>query len=317
MSKTIAFLFPGQGSQYPGMAKDFYETYAEAKAVFEEADEFLSEKISKLIFEGPADVLTQTKNSQLAIYIVSIAILRVIQKQFPDLKPQVCAGLSLGEYTALYASGRISFSEGLSLVRDRALYMQQACEEKEGSMRVVLGLESSQVEAMMQEISLKAEAWVANMNCPGQVVIAGTKEGLEYASEVLKAKGAKRILPLEVSGAFHSGLMKSARDKLSPKINSVSLSSSPIQFVMNVPGDYVTSSEEVRQFLIQQVTSPVRWEKGMRKMMEQGVDLCIEIGCGSALTGMNKKMGVPSSLSIQKISDLDELAKIKDTVCTC
>jgi [acyl-carrier-protein] S-malonyltransferase len=308
--KRYAFLFPGQGAQYPGMGKDFYEQFSIAKETFQAVDEFLKDSFSKLIFEGPAPELTLTKNSQIAIYICSMAILRVVQQQFPDLKPAFCAGLSLGEYTALTAAGKADFTDCLDLVRTRALAMHQACEEVKGSMQVVLGMTEESVEAVIKEINPPQPVWIANLNCPGQIVIAGSLEALAMASDKLKQKGAKRILPLEVSGAFHSGLMQSAQKKLAAKIATVPFHESPVEIVMNVPGRSISSIDPMRQMLIEQVVSPVRWEKGIRHMMENQVQVYVEMGPGKTLNGMNKRIGVAEpTISVEKVADLDELHK--------
>lgn len=317
MNKKFAFLFPGQGAQYPGMGKDFYDQFPVAKEVFEEADHLLNTHFSKLIFEGSSNELTLTKNSQIAIYITSMALLRVVQQQFPDLTPAVCAGLSLGEYTALTAAGKISFADCLDLVRVRAEAMHQACLEVKGSMQVVLGMTEEAVETVIREINPPHPVWVANLNCPGQIVIAGSLEALAYAGDVLKQKGAKRVLPLEVSGAFHSGLMLSAQQKLAVKIEAVSFQASDIDVVMNVPGDLTSSEEQMRQVLIEQVTSPVRWEKGIRWMMQQGVQAYFEMGPGKTLAGMNKRIGVAEpTYSIEKVTDLEELNKVMESYAT-
>ncbi|HEY5260315.1 MAG TPA: ACP S-malonyltransferase [Rhabdochlamydiaceae bacterium] len=306
MSKKIAFLFPGQGAQYVGMAKDFYENYAVARATFEEADELLKTSFSKIIFEGPADVLTLTKNSQLAIYIVSVAIWRTVAQEFPDLKPAFCAGLSLGEYTALTAAKKISFQEGLLLVQARAAFMNEACEKTQGTMQVVLGLEP---EAVSKALASLEEVWIANLNCPGQVVIAGTPRGIASAQEPLKAAGAKRILPLDVSGAFHTALMKDVEHRLTPYIKAAPLQASGIEVITNVTGLPVATEEEIRSCLIKQVSSPVYWEKGIRHLVEQGVDLFLEMGCGKTLAGMNKRIGVTApTISIEKLADLEVYA---------
>lgn len=298
----IAMIFPGQGAQYVGMGKDFFNSFAIAKETFQEADDLLGEKLSQVIFEGSDELLTQTRNSQIAIFVVSIAILRTTLKELPDLKPSVCAGLSLGEYTALCASGRLSFAETLYLVRERACLMNEACEKVPGTMAAVLGLDALGIEAAVKDLE---GVWVANFNAPGQTVISGTKEGVEKATLILKEKGVKRVLPLTVHGAFHSGLMRSAQEGLSPFIDRVSLKKSPIEFVMNVPGNFVTRDGEIRSYLKAQVTQSVRWEQGVVAMKEAGVELFLEVGCGKTLSGLNKKIGVSSMLSIEKISDLE------------
>ncbi len=306
--KKIAFLFPGQGAQYPGMAKDFVSQFAEARETFEEADDILGRKISKIILEGPEAALTETKNSQTGIYISSIAIWRVLQKLLPDLKPAICAGLSLGEYTALTASGRLPFEHGLKLVSHRGQYMNDACEATQGTMAVILGLEAPQVEAMVKELKMPNDLWAANFNCPGQVVVSGTLKGIEAGTAAAKAKGAKRVLPLQVHGAFHSGLMQEAEERLAEHIMQAPFKPSSIKLVMNVPGDFIEDETLMRHHLIKQVTSPVRWEQGVHKMDEAGVDLYIEIGCGKTLTGFNKKIGGPAlSLSVEKVEELNTL----------
>ncbi len=308
MGKNLAFLFPGQGAQIPGMGKDFYEQFTVARRVFEEADAFLQCPFSKLIFEGPSEELTLTKNSQIAIYITSIAILRTIQERFPHLVPVVCAGLSLGEYTALTAARRLPFTAGLDLVRIRAEAMHKACEEVRGSMQVVLGLTEEKVLSVVNTLNPPHPLWLANINCPGQIVIAGSLEALAIAQEPLKQQGAKRILPLDVSGAFHSGLMRSAQEALRLKIELTPFQESSIQVVMNVPGDFVHSSAALKQNLIDQVVSPVRWEKGILAMEKEGITAYIEMGPGKTLSGMNKRIGLTHpTYSIEKITDIEAL----------
>lgn len=300
----IAFIFPGQGAQYVGMAKDFYDAYPIVRETFEEASKILSFDFTRLILEGPESELTLTKNSQPAIFIVSVAILRVIQQLYPHLQPTICAGLSLGEYTALYASGRISFADALKIVAARGKYMQEACQEVPSTMRVVLGLDPLVVAKNLPE-----NVWIANLNCPGQVVIAGLTSAMAQAEEMLKAQGAKRVLPLEVSGAFHTPLMRSAQEKLKSLLLSTPLNESTVQFVMNVPGDFVDSISQIREHLIAQVASPTQWEKGIRLL--EDVDLYIEIGPGKTLSGMNKKIGVKGqTLNIEKTTDLENLNAI-------
>lgn len=310
---STAFLFPGQGAQYPGMSKDFALAFPIARHTLEEADDLLGRKLSSLILEGPENLLTETKNSQVGIFVASIAILRVLQEQFPRLQASVCAGLSLGEYTALCASGRLDFKETLSLVQQRGHYMNDACEEISGTMAVVLGLEGAEVAAVVKEVNLPHDLWVANFNCPGQTVISGTVKGIEAGSVAAKAKGAKRILPLQVHGAFHSGLMASAESRLRDPIESALLKDSAIELVMNVPGDFVVGNQNIKDNLIKQVTHSVYWEHGIRNMEKRGIARFIEIGCGKTLAGFNKRIGVKgTTLSLEKIEDLQAIEQLQE-----
>lgn len=285
-----------------GMGKDFYDSFSIAKETFQEADDLLKEGLSEIIFEGPSELLTQTRNSQLGIFVASVAILRTAQSQLPDLIPTVCSGLSLGEYTALYASGRLGFKETLMLVRERAQLMNEACETVPGTMAAVLGMSADEIVYAIRDLQ---GVWVANYNAPGQTVISGTKEGIEKAALVLKEKGAKRVIPLTVHGAFHSGLMQGAQEGLKPFIDHADIRHSSVGFVMNVPGTYVESIDEVRQNLVYQVTQSVKWDQGIQKMKEAGIEFFLEIGCGKTLSGLNKKIGVPLSGSIEKINDME------------
>jgi [acyl-carrier-protein] S-malonyltransferase len=298
MNKKV-FIFPGQGAQTVGMAKDFYDSFSVAKETVDEASDILNLNLCRLLFEGPEEELVLTKNSQPAIFVASFAILRCLQERFPEWEPWAAAGLSLGEYTALCAAKRLSFAEGLKLVAARGLAMHEACLENPGKMKVVLGLDPDVVEKALPE-----NVWIANLNCPGQVVIAG--KDLDSVDEILKAKGAKRVLPLDVSGAFHTPLMRSAQEKLRPLIESAPLQKSDIHLVMNVPGDVV--EDNIKEQLILQVASPTRWEKGIRKLDEMGADLFVEIGPGTTLCGMNRKIGVRAkTVGVEKVSDLERL----------
>ncbi|CCB85938.1 MULTISPECIES: ACP S-malonyltransferase [Parachlamydia] len=310
MSKKIAFIFPGQGSQYPGMGKEFVETFPLAKQIFEEADDRLKRKLSALILQGPEAELTETKNSQVAIYVTSYAILRCVQHEFPHLYPTYCAGLSLGEYTAATAAGKISFADGLTLVQSRGQFMNDACEKTAGTMAVVLGLDADTVEDLVNALNLPHDLWVANYNCPGQVVISGTLKGIEEGSAAAKAKGAKRILPLQVHGAFHSGLMREAEERLAEHVQQASFTDSPVPLVMNVTGTSANDLEEIRSNLIKQVTHSVRWQQGIEHICKQGIDQFIEFGCGKTLAGFNKRIGVLApTLSIETLADLKHLAE--------
>lgn len=308
--ERIAFLFPGQGAQYTGMAQDFVDQFSAARLTFEEADDLLQRPLSKIILQGPEEVLKETKNSQTGIYVTSIAILRVMQELY-DLKPFVCAGLSLGEYTALTAGGWLPFRQTLPLVQYRGQFMNEACESTVGAMVVIMGLDQDVVQKLVKEVNLPNELWIANYNCPGQVVVSGTLKGIEAATAAAKVHHAKRVIPLQVHGAFHSGLMKQAQEKLTPYLQAAPIMKGDSELVMNVPGDFVTNPETVRKHLMEQVTHSVCWEQGIRAMDRHSVDLFIEFGPGSTLSGMNKRIGVQApTLTIEKVGDLDKLVQL-------
>ncbi len=309
MAKSkIAFIFAGQGSQYVGMGKELAEAYPVARQTFEEADDLLETRLSRTVFEGPEDVLVQTHNSQTGIFVTSVATLRVLQQLFPDIEPWACAGLSLGEYTALMAGGYLDFADCLSLVSYRGQYMQEACEETDGTMAVVMGLAAEVVEEMVRDLALPNELWAANFNCPGQVVISGTHKGVEAGTSAALEHGAKRVTPLQVAGAFHSGLMRSAAERLRPHVLETPLKQGSSRLVMNVPGDFVEDLEVLRKNLVEQVTAPVRWEQGVRALQKEGAELFVGMGPAKSLTGMNKRIGVVApTVSVEKVADIAKL----------
>lgn len=310
-TRKIAFVFPGQGAQYVGMASEFLEHYSIARETFEEADDLLGRKLSTVVLNGPEDTLTETRNSQPGIFVSSIAIYQCLKGVFPEINPFACAGLSLGEYTALHLSGRCSFADTLALVQKRADFMNDACCATAGGMSVVMGLNTDVVESVVSDLKLPHDLWIANYNCPGQIVISGTANGLQLAAVALKEAGAKRVLPLQVHGAFHSGLMQSAEDRLAPYIEEVALKDSGIKFAMNVPGALVTDLSAIRKNLILQVTHSVRWEPGIRALAEEGVDLFVEVGCGKSLSGLNRKIGITAqTISVEKVSELKNLEQV-------
>ncbi|MCB1134681.1 MAG: ACP S-malonyltransferase [Chlamydiia bacterium] len=290
------------------MGRDFYDAYPAARAVFDEADAILGRPLSRIVFEGPEEDLTHTRNSQTGIFVMSMALLAVIHEEFPSLRPSVCAGLSLGSNTAVTASGRMTFATCLPLVQDRGAFMNDACEAHPGQMAVVMGLEAEAVESIVEACALPHDLWAANFNCPGQVVVSGTAKGIEAFTAAAKAAGAKRVLPLQVHGAFHSGLMQDAQDRLAPKVQAASIDASPVELVMNVPGGFVADTAQIRAHLIDQVTSPVRWQQGIQAMEARGVDLYIEIGPGKTLAGMNKRIKTSApTVSIERVGDLELL----------
>lgn len=308
--KQFAFLFPGQGAQYIGMGKDFYSTYPVAKQVFEEADDILKTNLSHLIFSGSDSDLTQTKNSQPAIFVMSLALLKTLKSLFGSHQPFACAGLSLGEYSALVASGHMRMSDALLLVQKRAQFMHDACEEIKGTMAVCLGMADEAVQEVVHSLNMPQDIWAANFNCPGQVVISGTQKGIEAASKALSEQGAKRILPLQVHGAFHSGLMKPAQEKLKSHIMTTPIEENECLVAMNCTGQFHSSSDEIRRNLIEQVVQPVYWHKSIGAMTTKGVELFIEVGPGKTLAGMNKRINANAlTLSLEKIEDLPLLEK--------
>lgn len=313
--KRFVFLFPGQGAQSVGMMKDFYDTFAESKLVFQEAEDILKTSITDIIFNGPKEDLTQTVNCQRAIFIASFAVFKAFHKRMPEIIPSATAGLSLGEYTALAASEKAQFCDLLPIVHMRASLMQQACEMTKSSMNVVLGQEPDWVDHVLKQAALPV--WVANLNCPGQVVIAGDVASLAQAAEALKQAGAKRVLPLDVSGAFHTPLMNIAKEGLAPHLKELKLHHSEIPVVMNAVGAPISDLDAIRQLLIEQVTSPVLWQKGI-EVIAPSTDIFIEMGPGATLAGMNKRIGVQSpTFSIQSVDDLTNVLKqLEETYAT-
>lgn len=309
MNKKVAFLFPGQGAQYVGMGKDFYESFLVAKEIFEEAGDILHLDLSKIIFEGPENLLKQTIYSQVAIFVTSIASLNVLKHEFPSLVPKVCAGLSLGEYTALVASDKISFEDALVLVQKRARFMNDSCNKNSGTMAAILGLDPNIIDETIAKLNPPHQVWTANYNTFDQTVISGSIAGVETASRALEEMGAKKVIPLKVHGAFHSGLMADSQFLLRPEIEAAIFKSSDIDIVMNVSGNYARSVEEIKKYLTLQVTSSVRWKQSIETIDKSEVDLYIEIGPSKTLTMMNLKNKVKGiSLNLDKISDLEKIA---------
>lgn len=279
-----AYVFPGQGSQFPGMAKRLYETNETARKMLEKANEILGFRITDIMFEGTAEDLKQTKVTQPAIFLHSV----VLAKCLPDFRPDMVAGHSLGEFSALVAAGAMDFEEGLKLVSIRAMAMQKACEITEGGMAAIIALPDEKIEQICRETEGTVVA--ANYNCNGQVVISGEKASVEVACAKLKEAGAKRALPLPVGGAFHSPLMEPAREELAEGIRKAVFHTPVCPVYQNVTAMPSTDPEEIKANLLSQLTSPVRWTQSVKNMIEDGADHFIELGPGKVLQGLVSKI---------------------------
>ncbi|MDP4156825.1 MAG: ACP S-malonyltransferase, partial [Bacillota bacterium] len=279
----IAFVFPGQGSQVVGMGQSLAEKHPNVKAVFENADKKLNVNLSKLIFEGPQEELTFTYNAQPALLTTSIAVLEYF-RQF-GIEADYVAGHSLGEYTALVAAGALTFEEGVYLVRKRGEFMESAVPNGEGTMAAVLGLDRDRLAEVTNSVTEEGfSVQLANLNCPGQIVISGTTKGVELAGAKAKEAGAKRVLPLVVSGPFHSSLMKPAAGQLKEELDQIDMKAATIPVIANVTAEPISAASEIKEKLIEQLYSPVLWEDSVAKMLELGVDTFIEIGPGKVLS---------------------------------
>lgn len=280
-----AYVFPGQGAQFVGMGKDLYDNNAEAKAMFEKANEVLGFRITDLMFEGTEDDLKQTKVTQPAIFLHSVILAKSLGDEF---KPDMVAGHSLGEFSALVAAGALSFEEGLKLVSARAQAMQKACELRQSTMAAVLALPDEKIEEICNGIDEVVAP--ANYNCPGQVVISGSIEGIDAACEQLLAAGAKRAMKLKVGGAFHSPLMQPAQEELSEAIANAKFQTPVCPIYQNVDGKPHTDPEEIKENLIKQLTAPVRWTQDVEAMIADGANEFVELGPGAVLQGLVKKI---------------------------
>ena len=302
MSK-IAFIFPGQGAQKAGMGKDFYEKYPSAREIFDQASQWLSLDMKALCFEKN-DRLNLTEYTQAALVTTCLAMEKVVEEY--GIHPDVTAGLSLGEYCAISVSGGMSVKDAITTVRKRGILMEQAVPAGEGSMAAVLGLEAQAIETVIS--GTKAE--IANYNCPGQIVITGLKAAVEEASLKLKAAGARRVLPLVVSGPFHSSLLRDAGKKLKKELEKVEFSPLKIPYVTNVTAEYVTDIKETEELLARQISSSVRWQQSVEKMITEGVDTFVEIGPGKTLAGFMKKIAPEvKTYNIQTTEDLEQIMK--------
>ncbi|MDZ4817101.1 MAG: ACP S-malonyltransferase [Verrucomicrobiota bacterium] len=302
MNKTVGLLFAGQGAQKVGMGKDLVETNAEACAVFAQADAVLGRSLTQVCFEGPIDELTKTSNCQPGIFVHSLACLAALKKEKPDLTVKFMAGLSLGEFSAHSAAGTFSFEEGLKLVQQRGTFMQEACEVTQGGMISLIGADETQA----RKIAAEADVDVANFNCPGQIVLSGESSKIARAIEVAQANGVKRVIPLTVAGAYHSRLMRSAQENLSAVVKGMKFNQPTCPVISNIHGVPAGTVEEIKDSVIGQVTSSVRWDESMRYAIAQGCTEYIELGPGNVLSGFMKR--IDKNVTIHTICDAATLA---------
>ena len=305
MSKT-ALLFAGQGAQAVGMGKDLAAAFPSAKAWFDRANAALRYDLASICFNGPEPELTKTENAQPGIFLVSWVAFQLLKEQVPSLIFDATAGLSLGEFTALTAAGAMSFEDGLRVVHQRGRFMQEACEATRGGMAAVIGLD----EAPTREVCAEAGVTLANLNCPGQIVISGEADKIAKAVELAKAKGAKRAIALPVAGAYHSPLMAGAQPKLQAELAKVKLSPPVVPVISNVTGQPHGNAADISARLVEQVTSSVLWEKSMRHLLAQGFTRFIELGPGTALSGFMKRIDKGAQmLNVADVASLEATVK--------
>jgi [acyl-carrier-protein] S-malonyltransferase len=308
VEKKYGLLFPGQGSQSVGMGKELYENSPAAKDIFDKANEILEKDIIKLCFEGPEEELQTTANSQPAIFTVSIATLNaLLESAGGDVSTvgSVAMGLSLGEPTSLVASGAMSFEDGLKFVAKRGQFMDEASKKEEGKMASILGMELEKVEELCKGIG---GCQVANLNCPGQVVISGSASRVELASDLAKTQGAKRVIMLKVSGAFHSELMEPAKEKLSKVLEGTEIKEPAIDFISNIDAEVAKDPQKIKENLVNQLDHRTLWEASVRKAMSMGITDYLEIGPGSVLSGLLKK--IDRSLNIISLHTTEDIRSI-------
>ena len=303
MSKT-AFLFPGQGAQYVGMAKDFYDTYPECKEIIDKAAELMDFDLKHVLFEEN-ELINKTEYTQAAMVAAEVCILKAVEMK--GIKADITAGLSLGEYSALVANGALSFEDAMKLVRKRGLYMENEVPAGKGTMAAVISLDSAVIDEVCAKITADTGKVVsaANYNCPGQIVISGYTESVNDAVEPLKEAGAKMVSILNVSGPFHSPMLKGAGDKLGEELKNVEFADPVVPYINNADVKTITNKDEIKDSLERQVYSPVRWQQTMEKMLEEGVDTFYEIGPGKTLAGFMKR--IDRSKKVISISTVEEL----------
>ncbi len=301
----LAFVFSGQGAQTVGMGKELCENYKVADDVFNTASDALGFDVKEMVWNGDAETLMITENTQPTVVTMSAAALAVLTEK--GIKPDVVAGLSLGEYTAHICSGSIEFADAVRLVKKRGKYMQEEVPEGVGSMAAIIALGSDEVKAACQEASAVGVCESANFNCPGQIVISGEKAAVEKCCEICKEKGAKRALPLAVSAPFHCSMLKGAGEKLEKELEGVNIGEMKIPVITNVTADYIKASEDIKPLLVKQVSNSVLWEDSIRRMILDGVDTFVEVGPGKALSGFIKK--IDKEVAVYNVEDMASLEK--------
>lgn len=303
--KNIAFIFPGQGSQYPGMGKEIADKYPEAMDIYQRADERLGYSLSELCFQGPEEKLKLTYYTQPALLTTSVAILEAFKRH--GIKAEFAAGHSLGEYSALVYAEAINFEDAVWLVEKRGQYMSEAVPPGEGTMAAVLGLPEENIDALCIEASKVGLVEPANYNCPGQLVVSGKTEGIKEVIRIAKSFGARRVIELAVSGPFHSSLLESASHKLLKSMEEITFYDPKVRVVANVSAEEVTNKNEIKEALVTQVNNAVKWEQSVKYMISHGIDTFIEIGSGKVLSGLVKK--ISSDVKTYNIEDLESMEK--------
>lgn len=304
MDEKVAFLFPGQGSQYVGMAKDLYESYPEIKMLYDKASEILGYDLAKVSFEGPQELLIQTRYTQPAIYVHSVSLWRLLEKE--EIRPSFVAGHSLGEYSAAVSAGFFSYEDGLIAVKNRSLLMQQACDKEKGTMAAIIGLPEEKILHLCEIASNYGIVQPANFNSADQVAITGDLRGVEKGAELAKEYGAKRVMMLAVGGAYHSPLMNSAKEGMAEVLDGLKITKGNVALVANVTSNPVNEPQELRNLLVEQITSPVMWYQSMGYLYQQGIRDFVEIGPGKVLQGLIKRSYKEVSLyGVDKLSDIE------------